>query len=1028
MPFGIQSYHESLSHLHVGTEKPHAYFIPYQDADSAKKLPREHSKYFKGLSGEWDFHFYKSAEELPESISAVTFTDRMTVPMNWQYDIGKGYDVPHYTNVRYPIPCDPPHVPKENPAGLYSRDFTVNFDEEKKDAMLVFEGVDSCFYLFINDEFVGYSQVSHGLSEFKVSKYSKQGKNNIKVLVIKWCDATYIEDQDMYRASGIFREVYLLYRDKERIEDIFVKTEISKDFSEAELRLELSTNARIKIEYTLSDDAGSILLSGNGEAADNGILNLGKITSPDLWSDESPNLYNLTIQAGNEFINIPVGFRKIEVLQSIVYINGKKVKIKGVNRHDSHPLLGHATPMLHMKRDVMILKAHNVNAVRTSHYPNDPRFYELCDKYGLYVIDEADIECHGIGNHVYDAHLTNNPEWQEAYLDRAERLLERDKNHPSIIMWSVGNESSCGINHEAMAKYFKSRDSERLVHAEDESRMAYYAEREREKPGSTWIGAVPEWVDPEHYRSYTDVESRMYITPGELLNYYLLNPKITRPVYLCEYCHAMGNGPGDLNDYGKLLYEHDNFFGGCIWEFTDHSVATGKNRYTRPEYTYGGDFGEAPHDANFCVDGLVFPDRRIHGGLLEVKASFKPYRAEYSDGVLKITNLRRFTPLSDLNLRYTVECFGKTITEVNLGALDINAESCREYPININTSGELITLNVFVESNISHEWAKSGYEIGCDQFIIKDEISPKKCDTSPIFFNENDDSYTVSFDETEVTVGKSSGLIEKLTANGKNIITSPVVPTVWRAPTDNDRRIAPKWREEGLDKLSVTSSGASLKKASECVTICANLALLSENSDTSTVNLAIEYVFDGIGIKIKTHADVSKNLKSDLPRFGYKFILPEDFENISYLGYGPTDSYADKRLAARLSRFDTTVTDNFEHHIKPQESGAHYGCKWANVSSVSGYSAHFVAKEFSFSASHYDPSYLSEVMHDYELTPARESIVIIDYRNAGIGSASCGPELKREHAIGEKSFDFEFSVSPMIFGNRDELCEYKKLI
>ena len=1030
MPFGIKNHHEDLCDLHIGTEKPHSYFIPYHSADAAKNLPREYSKNFKNLSGEWDFKFYKSAEDLPSCITSdeIVFTDKMTVPMNWQYEIGRGYDVPHYTNQRYPIPCEPPKVPKENPAGLYSRDFTVRADETK-DTMLIFEGVDSCFYLFINDKFVGYSQVSHGLSEFNITNYLSDGKNNVKVLVIKWCDGTYLEDQDMYRVSGIFREVYLLARDKERIEDIFVKTEMSRDLLEATLNIDIRTNAKLSISYTLLDDGGNTIACGGGDIVCNSTLRSEKITSPKLWCDEEPNLYYLIVECGSEHICIPVGFRKIEILERIVYINGKKVKIKGVNRHDSHPILGHATPMEHMLRDVMILKAHNVNAVRTSHYPNDPRFYELCDRYGLYVIDEADIECHGIGNHVYDAHLTNNPLWRDAYLDRAERLLERDKNHPSIIMWSVGNESSCGRNHEEMAKYFKMRDPDRLVHAEDESRMAYYAECERNNPGSTWVGAVPEWVDPEHYRSYTDVESRMYISTDEVLNYYLLNPKITRPLFLCEYCHAMGNGPGDLLDYQKLVYEHDNFLGGCVWEFTDHSVSTGENRYTHPEYTYGGDFGDTPNDSNFCVDGLVFPDRRPHGGLLELKAVFKPFSLEYSNGKLKVKNLRRFTSLSDLTFSYTVELFGKVVAQGTLGALDIPPEEAREYDLPISVCGELVTLNVFANTRSHCEWANAGYEVGSQQFIIHDSVKPLENRTQgATFLEESADFYTVYFDENELRVGKASGLIECIVANGKSMITAPVTPTVWRAPTDNDRNIRKTWQEEGLDKLKVSCTDVTAEVSDGIVTVSSDLSLSVDDKSTPALTLVVAYIFDGLGIRIKTHADVAENLKSDLPRFGFKFILPEDFENLSYLGYGPHDSYADKRMASRISRYETTVTANFEHHIKPQESGAHYGCKWAGVSSISGYSLFLAARSFSLSASHYDPSYLTEVMHDYELTPARESIVIVDYRNAGVGSDSCGNPLSREYAIGEKSFDFEFSFCPMILGNRDEITEYKKLI
>ena len=469
MPFNVPDYHKSLAELHVGCEKPRAYFIPYSEKNEAKDDIRDSSPYFKTLIGEWSFRFFPSVTEISDPLE-VEFekTDRISVPMNWQNALGRGFDTPNYTNTNYPYPVDPPHVPDENPAGVYARSFRLTKPQLcGKDVMLNFEGVDSCFYLYVNGKFAGYSQVSHMTSEFDITSLVHEGENEIRLVVLKWCDGSYLEDQDMYRASGIFREVYLLFRDKERINDIYLHVDTADDFSTAVISVDVGASSEIPIRYSLEDADGAELLMGEFDAKD-GIV-LGKLASPSLWSDENPYLYTLYLYSGSEVIALPVGVRRVEIKGNVVYINGQKVKARGVNRHDSHHLLGHATPMEHIKRDLYIMKAHNCNMIRTSHYPNDPRFYALCDKMGFYVCDEADIEGHGLGIYRDGNELIDSPEWTPAFVDRAERMLERDKNHPSIIMWSVGNETGAGLNHTAILKYFKSRDVSRILHAEDES-------------------------------------------------------------------------------------------------------------------------------------------------------------------------------------------------------------------------------------------------------------------------------------------------------------------------------------------------------------------------------------------------------------------------------------------------------------------------------------------------------------------------------------------------------------------------------
>ena len=1019
MPFGLPDYHKSLEHLHVGCEKNHAYFIPFADKDTALSGTRDESVYFKTLIGEWNFKFYHSVTEI-EDACAVVFADddKLPVPMNWQNALDRGFDTPNYTNVNYPYPTDPPHVPDENPAGVYTRTFTVTERElSGKTMMLTFEGVDSCFYLFVNGTFVGYSQVSHMTSEFNVTKYLHAGENEVRLVVLKWCDGSYLEDQDMYRASGIFREVYLLARDESRIEDLFVKTNLNADFTAADIVLDVTAVGEAALSYELLDKDGAVLLSGGGKVKGEQTLAIGKLEAPNLWSDEIPYLYNLVITCGTEVINIPVGVRKVEVIGAVVYINGQKVKARGVNRHDSHHLLGHATPMEHIRRDLLIMKAHNCNMVRTSHYPNDPRFYALCDELGFYVCDESDIECHGIGIYRNTNELVGSAEWSEAFLDRGARMLERDKNHPCVIMWSVGNESGSGLNHRLMSEYFKRRDPSRMVHAEDESRRAYHNYFEIQKGR--------EFDAPETLRAYIDVESRMY-PPVEEIDEWYLGEKAKKPFFLCEYCHAMGNGPGDLKDYWDRIRTHDEFFGGCVWEYTDHSVAIGDNVHLDPHFTYGGDFGDYPNDGNFCVDGLVYPDRRPHTGFLELKQAQAPVKIEYECGKITVQSYRYFTSLSDLSLVYVIEKNGKAVASGRIGELNIAPLASESYEITVpSLSDGTVTLNVYIKQNTPTEWADVGYEIASRQFILNDALALGEAEPHGAELVENRNDYTVKFGETTVTVSKVSGLITSVVDNGQEMLAAAVTPTIWRAPTDNDMKIKPKWYARHFDKTVVKCYGTSAEAVDGKVVVTSNVSL-GAAPVRPVVKMTLTYTFaKDCPVRVSCSADVAEDAVW-LPRFGFKFVLPENFEDISYFGYGPYESYEDKRLSSRLSLFKTTATKNFEPYVRPQENSAHYGCKWATVTSVVGHGIMFAANAFSLSASHFSPEQLTEIRHNYELVPERETTVIIDYRNAGVGSNSCGPELMERYRISEKKINFEFEFSPEFTGNINPFKKYTK--
>ena len=1019
-------YHESLKDLHVGCVKPHAYFIPYQSDAAADTCNRASSDRFLSLCGEWDFHYYRALHEVPDFTSSEwtgVGAERLTVPMSWQLALGRGYDVPHYTNVNYPIPLDPPFVPTDNPCGLYERTFFLDAEAlEKREIRMVFEGVDSCFYLYVNQKFVAYSQVSHMTSEIVLDDYLVAGENRVQVLVLKWCDGTYLEDQDKIRSSGIFREVYLLLRDRVHIEDLYVRSTLNEDLSHAIVSAEFTGTGDAEISYRLLSPDGAELAVGKTK----GSLTLD-VDAPRLWSDEDPALYLLYLSCGTEHIRQEIGIRRFEVKGRILYVNGKKVKGKGVNRHDSHPYLGGATPMEHMLRDIHIMKAHNVNMVRTSHYPNDPRFLELCDRYGLYVCDEADIETHGMqscGN--WDL-LTDDPAWGEAYLDRAERMMERDKNRASVLMWSVGNESGVGCNHRLMADYFHARMPGCIVHSEDAGKRALDAyKRADEKTRKT----LPYSYD------YVDVESRMYPSPEDIEVDYMKHPLSKKPFFLCEYSHAMGNGPGDLEKYWKQIYANDCFFGGCVWELLDHSVDVGT--VGDPKFIYGGDMGTFPNDGNFCVDGLLYPDRRPHTGMLELKEVLRPCRLVAFDAermTVTLHNLRHFTTLSDLDLYWTVERNGRVVREGRILELNVAPERRRTYALKLDDLASLdgfCYLNLYFRTNKATPWASAGYEVGFEQVALDTAaMKPvsKACMRGAFTLCECDGAITVTDGDCVYRVDRAHGVISSVKGNGKEMLASPILPTIWRAPTDNDRNVKSTWYGKLYDKMQISCRELKvIGKAEDEIRVGAALSM-GAPSKRSLIHMDVVYVFArGEGVAIEMDVKVTAK-DAFLPRFGVEFKMPAGFEQLSYFGRGPVESYEDKRHASRVSLYGTTVTDHFEHYVRPQENMAHIETRWMEVSTMAGAGLLALNTEstpaFSFNCSHFTPLQLTETAHDYELLPLAETVVNLDYRHSGIGSDSCGPVLDEHLRINETEFQFAVRLLPVL---ANDVCPFEKAV
>lgn len=1024
----VPHYWEDPSVLHVNCLDPHAFFVPFEDADAACGGVEARSNRLTPLNGTWKFKYHDAVHQVADGFQAadadVSGWAELPVPSNWQMH---GYDIPHYTNVNYPYPADPPYVPVDNPAGLYVRDF--HWAAEGKLAHLVFEGVDSCFYVWVNGTFVGYSQVSHMTSEFDITDIVRPGGNRIAVMVLKWCDGSYLEDQDMFRMSGIFRDVYVLARDRVHVRDFFVKPRLdgaynpaaeNDGFPSAGLTCEIvlgGGEAAVKAE--LLDPDGHPVGTAEMPAGASGTVSF-EVQNPLVWNAETPHLYTLLLTCGQEIVRSRVGFRNITTTDGVLLINGQKVKFRGVNRHDSHPETGHAIPLSHMRLDLDTMKRHNVNSIRTSHYPNDPRFYELCDEYGFYVIDEADLECHGAGPAGDISWISNLPSYEAAYVDRARRMLERDKNRPCIVMWSLGNESGYGVNHQKMAEYVRGRDDSRLLHYE----------------GATG------WSRNDLDNSLIQIHSEMY-PPLEKMRKNLAEDVVKgRPYLLCEYCHAMGNGPGDLQDYWTLFDTDDRYAGGFIWEWTDHTVKA-KTPEGVTYYAYGGDSGEYPHDGNFCMDGLVYPDRTPHTGLLEAKQVYAPVRfhCHHADvGLVVVENRFDFRDLYDLRVHWTVEKDGVVVKEGDewLPETAPHGRSVMSVPHGITEpqTGRLF-LRLSVQTSVTLPWMPAGTEIAFGQFELPSakpafEAVPASL-SGALSVAEEDLGITLCGANFAYRFDKVYGGFSSLLCDGAERIAAMPTFSCWRAPTDNDRYIVHLWKAEGYDRLKMRAYAVALESVTaDRAVIRVDWSLGAPIKKPVVRGQVWWTVFANGEIGMRTHAEIRQGLSEKpmfgplagapeipgfLPRFGLRWVLPAGFEEVSYFGYGPYESYVDKRQASWISRFDTTVAAMHEPYLMPQENGSHCGTEWAEIRNGMGAGVRFVAEGgMSFNASHHTPEALAEAMHPHELQACEQTIVHLDWMNSGVGSNSCGPLLLPQYQLNHKELDFQLRIVP--FGTR----------
>ena len=1010
----VPRYYENLSVLHENTMPARAYYIPASRRMDNLVEHREESDRMQLLNGTWKFQYFNSIYDIQDSFFEKNYDtenfDEIQVPSVWQM---AGYDTHQYTNIRYPFPFDPPYVPQDIPCGAYVHTFEYSRDEKAPKSFLNFEGVDSCFYVWINGSYIGYSQVSHMTSEFDVTDVLQDGTNTVAVLVMKWCDGSYLEDQDKFRMSGIFRDVYILKRPKQAISDYHIKTRIEDMLAKVEIEMKFYSPLNVKI--SIEDRNGAVVAIGSIAEEGTAVL---EIASPELWNTENPYLYKLILETENEVIVDHIALRKIEIKDQVIYLNGQKIKFRGVNRHDSDPVTGFTINPEQITTDLTLMKQHNFNAIRSSHYPNAPFFYEMCDKYGFMVIDEADIEAHGPFM-IYrkedtdynrfkrwNEKIADDPVWEEAIVDRVKLMVERDKNRFCIVMWSMGNESAYGCNFEKALEWTKNFDPDRITQYESARYRNY---------------------DETYDYSNLDVYSRMYPALSEIQEY--LDKDGSKPFLLVEYCHSMGNGPGDFEDYFQMIQDNDKMCGGFVWEWCDHAIAHGTAENVKTIYAYGGDHGEEIHDGNFCMDGLVYPDRTVHTGLLEYKNVYRPARVisyDKESGELVLHNYMDFDDLKDyVKISYELTQDGLVISKGILPEFSVapHGEGKTNLKINVPENGKCY-LKLIYHLKKELPLLDEDHILGFDEIEVSKEDTkcklaekwiPKTVVDSELQVNENDTQIHIKGREFAYTIDKRTALFTEMKFAGREYLNHPMELNIWRAPTDNDMYIKSEWKKAHYDKAYTRAYTTEVVQGKHGVKITSHASVVAETVQ-KILDVTITWKIESAG---KIDADIAVTKADefpDLPRFGVRMFLDKKLSAARYFGMGPQESYCDKHQAASHGLYQANVDDLHEDYIRPQENGSHYDCEYVELNN-SRYGIVVSAENaFSFNASYYTQEELEKKTHNYELTESDSVVFCVDYALNGIGSNSCGPVVLEQYRFDDVLFRFQFTLIPYVKG------------
>ncbi|MBU3142788.1 beta-galactosidase subunit alpha [Clostridium sp. CF012] len=994
------------------------YFNSYADRDKAILNQKKYGQAYKNLNGVWKFMYLDAPEYSPKGFYENSYDcsnwDDIVVPSNWQM---QGYGKMNYSDLWYSFPIKPPYVPSENPTGIYKRNFFIDEKCMNESVVLRFNGVDSAFHLWVNGKEVGYSKGARLLSEFDITDFITQGENDCTVRVYQWSDGTYLEDQDMWWLSGIFRDVELYSQPKNGVEDIYVVTDFNDDYNNGKLMVETvlrNENNRVNdgctLTYELLDSKNQRVFLEQQPISQLQNRFERVVETPLKWSAEDPNLYTLLIslkEKGNVKQVIPqrIGFRKIEVKGETFLVNGVDIKIKGVNRHDFNPVNGRVVSLEEIEADIKLMKQHNINAIRTSHYPNSSYLYDLCDEYGMYVMDETDLECHGFELTNDYKWITDDPNWELSYVSRIERMIQRDKNHPCIIVWSLGNESSFGHNLKAMAKRAKEIDSTRLIHYEGD----------RETDIADVYSTMYTWIEPSD--------------PNRLSMQKIIN-EAKKPHIICEYCHAMGNGPGNLKEYQDLFYAHDKLQGGFIWEWFDHGIQCTDEK-GKKFYKYGGDFNDEPNNGNFCIDGLIMPDRTPSPGLLEYKKVIEPVETseiDLKEGLIKIRNRYDFISLHNIDLIYSIVKEDKVIYSSKCDIRHIAARTVKEIKLDYrNIFSEKMYgdyyLNISYVLNKDVSWAENGHKLATAQFKLPSneefiDIKP----SGRLQVIEEDFRLVIKGQDFETAFDKIKGRMLYIIKDGYEILNNGPQLNFWRAPIDNDMYLLEDYYKKYFMHL--------MQEITEdfCYEIKDKYVLVKISAMNGTPN-ASWYYSSTYEYRIYPSGDILidingipdgklENAPSMIPRIGVKMQVDKESCNAKWYGRGPGESYSDSKECNQFGVYEKTVDNLFTNYVKPQENGNRTDCKWVRLINDRGMGIMVVAKDkLNFSAMYYEVIDLEKAKHTVDLLKRDYIVLNIDYKQNALGSNSCGQNQLDKYRCKFEAFKFSMRLS--VYNNKE---------
>ena len=1024
---------EVIDNFGVNRLPARASFTPFVDGADATL----------SLDGEWAFAFLETPLETPADFADPDFDDgewdTLAVPSCWQM---KGYERPHYTNVQYPIPIgDAPFVPTANPTGLYRRAFSVPYGWKNRAIRIRFDGVDSCFQLWLNGEYIGMGMGSRLPHEFDITKLVDfDGENVLAVRVVKWSAGTFLEDQDMWWLNGIFRSVSLVSFPKAlALEDVHFDTVFGKDFKNATLDITAVVSGApaalkgARLSAGLFDAEGNAVWAKPAEAAaakgENKLS--GAVKAPRLWNAEDPYLYTLKVSLSTAKDTVEasfkVGFRKIEIKDAILFLNGQRLVFKGVDRHEFHPETGRTLSKETMLKDILLMKRHNVNAVRTSHYPDDPRWYDLCDEYGIYLIDECDLETHGFG--YTPANITDHAEWEKACVDRMYRMVSRDRNHASVIFWSLGNEAYFGRNHRKMVEFTRKADPTRPIHYEGDYECEMADVYSRMYPSVDECESICQGKGPMRTEWMRNKE-----TPLERYN--------RRPFVLCEYVHAMGNGPGCVKEYWDVIWKYPKFCGAFVWEWIDHGIAAVDDE-GREFFAYGGDFGDTPNDASFVCDGLVLPDRTPSPGLLELKQAMQPFATALADAKalkLKITSRLAFTTSAGYTAAWKILADGETLLSGTLPLPEIAPYATVEVavpcklPAAAKEKRELILVVSYALAKPAF-WAEAGFEVGFAQFVVREakkeackaEVLPPMpagfcSDCGELHPAPEGDSRFFAWigRDFEIVFDTACGTIASWTVGGREMLEEGPVFNFWRPTTSNDGkgidpgnwRMQGKWRQYGLDDLHMRFDEAKIEDGN----VLAVPVYLSGSNKLCAIDAVMRYAVgaDGslsVGISGKPVGDWGE---STWPRIGVQVRLPLAASSTAWYGRGPGETYSDTCAAGKFGIWRAPTDTLKTPYVVPQENGSHFETRWAEFTGNAGKGLRISAdKPFCFGINRYETMDVEEAKHGPELEEQDYYVLSLDIAQDGIGTNSCGPRCLPKYDLKPGEFNFTWTFKAL---------------